>query len=432
MFPRYPFNFKLNDIGVLFWVTNFITMLLFIFLWGGGISEMLSVGMLVVATLMQGFFYYRNNAYFGPLILALLYLVYSAVIGRYLIYSNIPFNDIVGYENDWNALFIIYIFSVSLLVLLERSRCSISINSCCDSNVAKFISLFSLGVGVLLQVFFLDTEDILSGDRAGYSPLYEYSVVFFIIALYYSNGQSRVLSSLVLFVCFVAVARDFYYGHRVTGLQLLLSAYAFYGIRYYRSWLLVSVFVLALFVLNYLAVYRVRFDAGIDSFFESAWILLSEYYMSSDTAIYAYVASLTFLNVQDLLSYDAMASSVDFSLSLLLPGGYGTTLYELSKKYFEHQNGGLLPIYIFFYYGYLGLLSIVFLIVFYLSALARNIQSDVRVVVFVYVFATAPRWLVYAPTQLIKGVLIVIFCTACMIILSNSLVGKCKRLTHLF
>ena len=64
----------------------------------------------------------------------------------------------------------------------------------------------------------------VEGGRGEYTPLYEYSVVFCIPALFYARG-SRFLIIFTIIVLLLMILRDFSLGHRATGLQIGLLLY---------------------------------------------------------------------------------------------------------------------------------------------------------------------------------------------------------------
>ena len=96
-------------------------------------------------------------------------------------------------------------------------------------------------------------------------------------------------------------------------------------------------------------------------------------------------------------------------VSMIMPGTYGQSLYEISKEHYQHSNGGILPLYLYFYLGWMSIPITAVIISKYLNLISKLEEKRFKkyhVLIFSYIFVTAPRWILYSPNQLIRGVLL--------------------------
>ena len=113
-------------------------------------------------------------------------------------------------------------------------------------------------------------------------------------------------------------------------------------------------------------------------------------------------------------------------MSILIGGGKipNSNLATFTHKYYLHYYGGVLPIFAHFYLGYLG----VILLAMYLSILLNKFIlgkcerkfSGIRKCIGIYITSTVPRWYLYSPTSITRGILIfVVVYMACYLFDSN-------------
>ena len=415
----YNYCYVVSSISVLFF---------YIFNWKSTEIEILSTlcGFNLLISILS-VIKFRRSPFFGPFFFILAYTVYSILIGRYLFPEIAAINEIINYEYDFVGLILIYLFttSISLQVKNGVSR-KYRIVPVSRSPKNLIISLVCLIVAVLSQFIFSTTVE---SGRAGYSAMYEYSIVFYIIALFYSLN-TKYLKYFVLSVFFLMIFRDIQLGHRATSIQISLLIYALVLSRYYTFKRFLLAFCIATVFMNLVAVYRSTFSFEIDAMVDQLIFLFTVKYLAVDTAYFAYVASLTFLSVREMVSASVIMSNLgDFIVSLIVPGTYGKSLYSISKEHYQHANGGILPLYLFYYFGYLAIPIITTVLAYYFNLLVKDPRNTLKGLVFIYVFVTIPRWLLYAPTQLFRGVLLFCLVVLAIFVFKNSLNSLKKTLT---
>jgi hypothetical protein len=377
-------------------------------------------GFVNMALAIFGLLEFRKSPFLGPIWLALSYIFYSITIGR-LVVPDIAesINNVIGYQYDLMGQFIIFLFILSLRILLHSDLKKFAdIEFPKKNSVNNTIAVAAIFVAITMQFFFSEAVD---GGRAAYTPVYEYSVVFCILSVFYARN-SLLISLLVSGTIFLMIMRDFYLGHRATALQLSLLIYAVYFSRYYSVRRLMIIFFGSLLLFNLVAAYRSDFELSSATMYESITRLITQQYFAADTAYFAWVASLSFIAVRDLASAgEIFKHSADFLLSMLVVGTVGENLYTISKKYYAHVHGGILPVYLYYYLGFLAAPISSALVAGYLNITVALKGGALRDLLFIYIFSTAPRWLLYSPTPLIRGALIFILVVLSVDFLRNIL-----------
>lgn len=361
----------------------------------------------------------RNSPFGGPLFLFISYILYSILIGRYINPDDFPINKIIDYNYDATAQLLILIFMAILMLNNFKNSILILRPNNINSNIINIISISMALLGFLLTLLFTDKG---SEGEYGYSPLYEYSIIFFIFSLYYAKFANRITASLVLFLAILVIARDFGMGHRATGLQIALLIYITNFYSFYSFKRLLLVFLPSIFLSHIITIYRINYSLNIEMVISEIMDSFSRNFFASDTSVYAYVASLTFISVHELMSFSELINdSVNFIISQFSYSYYGESLYSISKLYYQHSNGGILPIYLYYYFGLFSIIIPGPLVAYYLKLGSRPMQ-EYSFFVFAYIFATFPRWLLYAPTQLMRGVFLLSICSFILFIYKRFMV----------
>ena len=130
---------------------------------------------------------------------------------------------------------------------------------------------------------------------------------------------------------------------------------------------------------------------------------------SLDTAYSAYYTSLSFIKTEELLGFgERFLMFLKFCLSMIVGGSKvpGSNLSEYTRQYFVHYYGGVLPFYGHFYLGFAGVIAFGVIVALYMNLILKNKKrkNGVGACVSAYVIATVPRWYLYSPSSLIRGV----------------------------
>lgn len=368
-------------------------------------SVLLSAYLLVLARKNKGLL-----IVFGYILLS----VYSSCIVNYFgiaLFS--PYQQWAGTDVAFASVNIVLIFLLSIVVVMPLSAGPYPTGSLVQSGSSgNGVIVGVCVVAFLLCGVFGIGSSYVGSDRQYVNPIYEYSIAFLLIGLYFSGGRKR---DIVVFagVTVVRIVLDFSIGSRVTTIEMVSIWYLMMFASRMRARvlipLLVGVFVVMLTVgeLRGSSFEVSAVSDGIEGFLDAgfAW----------DGAYAAYHTSESMVAYRDLTVNGADVSGfIEYLVSLIAggSGGYVGLQYEM-EPYFWNMGGGYIPFFFYYYLGYGGVVASSLLIGVLLRSLSllpdRKNASDMARFVYVWICATCFRWFSYSASPLIRGLLIVAF-----------------------
>lgn len=241
------------------------------------------------------------------------------------------------------------------------------------------------------------------------SPIYEYSILLFLFA-YYSSGNKPIRKLVILILMGMFIIQDFYYGGRITSMQIILVAIStiFYNRVTSKSALLIT--FVGIFVNSIVGVYRSNFTLegfNLINFF----ITLRNRWFVFDTPVYAYYASATHVASVELINLsinERLGSLINFILSIFTgsESNSGNVTRYVSENYFSNLGGGLLPTHFYFWLGYLGVIIAAVIILLILRMISIRDKELYKLVTVVFI-STIPRWFLYNPLRMFRMIFFV-------------------------
>ena len=393
---------SLKNLGT-FFVSSFIFLIVFLFDKGGLASVITSI--CFSAYLLVRF---RKNPLLVIIFLLISFTNYSLLFGNYLTFQfSLDYDfDIDGSYRLLAAkivLFYFYILMSFLLFLKKKPNEKQIVHKEVSNPLLVVLLLLAL---VFIWIFFYDFS---FGSKAGYSPLYEYSTIFFIFAFYYSKKSSKLRYAVLILAAFYVIF-DFLGGQRSTGFQIILITFisCFYRQLKFKRILFLS--LIALVLVNFVSIFRST--GGFSFSGTSLFTVIRDLFSSglaSDTAYAAYYTSVVFLYVRGFFSpFELFNQFLGFLASQFVIGTVGESITATAANYHWHYYGGILPIYCYYYLGFFGVLLIAFLTAQYVRLIMRfDYHNKNLIYVFsIYVTSSSIRWYIYSPNQLIRGVLL--------------------------
>lgn len=334
------------------------------------------------------------------------YSNYSVSIGVYIFDAkpDAIFNQITDARLHGITLMCITIFMFCLLCYTNIPENN-NIKICSKKKNHEFYFV------VLLLIFtFAFGYSRSLGGRSETTALYEYSSVFFILAYYYTNN-SKIKRSVVNIMILAYSLQSFLGGNRVEAIAFIfvfISMVAYKRLNFRRILLLGSLGILAMV---FISVYRVSFDFSFSTIMNSLEYLVDTK-LTFDTAIYAYFPSIASVALVEILSFwEKVQYFLNFVLYIFLGGSItNNNLSVISSQYFVHSFGHLLPSYFYIWFGGLGVLLISKLVATYYNFMMRKTKYDFLNLVSIYIVCTTPRWYLYGPSGLTRGVLLFLVC----------------------
>lgn len=247
-------------------------------------------------------------------------------------------------------------------------------------------------------------------DRQYINPIYEYSIAFLLIGLYFSGGNKRNIILLAA-ISTVRVALDFSIGSRITSVEILSIWYIMIFAARIKLRILIPILLVAFITM--LTVGQLRGSSfqisaifeGVEGFVDSAFTWDGAYaaYHTSESMVAYRDISLQGINFPGFVSYL-------ISLVVGSSAGYIGLQYEM-EPYFWNMGGGYLPFFFYYYLGYGGVVVLSIIVAGLLRFLAslggKDNVSDMSRFVFVWFSATCFRWLSYSASPLVRGLLLV-------------------------
>ncbi len=379
-------------------------------------AKLVAAAVIVISVI--GAWRVRNN-WFAFIIYAFLaYSNYSICIASYLVGLDNFFTQIVETMKEPTAVLgmtILFIFTLGMVLIQPKAaqrKAEPMLTTATPNVFAYWILVAVLGL-IFLFNFARPSEE---GARGSGGTLYEYSIILFIIAFFYSGNWGERL--LLLGILAAYALQELLYGGRIVALQLLILAFLLLFQHRVTVLQCLPVAVVGVLVLTVGGFMRGNFQLSADTL-TAAWNSLSYSWFAFDTAYAAYHTSMTFLAVADIVQpWTRLVMLGKFFLSMVVGGSLaaGSNLPEYTHDFFFHYYGGMLPYYMYFYLGYPGVAGILLVIkAFMKECFVKSPEGgNFTKCVLLYLVATCPRWILYSPNSLIRGVMLLFVVHFCV------------------
>ena len=346
----------------------------------------------------------------GLFIIGLLiaYVNYSIFIGEFLFFETLttPFTSLKTIDNYGLAIKSVLIFIWTLFYFIKDIQ---------PLHITYRYENLIFIVSVLFLVYIL-IFGIIRTPQESYqvaiTPLYEYSKLVLIAGFVFS-GNKKGLKIILSLLALLLSLQDIYYGGRITTIQigLIVLFMMFHHQINYKNILLL--FIVGLIGLEAVNIYRYNYD--ISQIDLSILSQIINKYLMFDTATFAFYSSITHIEVSSLLSLgERLSWFVEFMLSMveLNTKNIDISLY-ISNNYYLNYGGGLITSWFYFWLGYLGIIFISLLTAFLIRYALKN-TSLFHTLIFFVIVVTVPRWYLYSPNHLIRGLLLMAIFYACV------------------
>lgn len=353
----------------------------------------------------------RNHLFLLIINLIITYCNYSICMANYLDKFDNYFTSFSDTKDAVLGLHLLLLFSLILFLFVPYVKEKKTIAPIiCNNGDNSIIAMGLFVILILIGIYGFVRPDV-KGVRGSPSTVYEYGIILFILAFYYS-GKNRIYHMMFTALLFAFSLQNFIYGGRITGVQLILC----WALCLFPDKLRISA-VLPLAAVGFvlmsgIGALRTNFTLSFSAIGYTVANIVQKK-LALDTAYSAYFTSLTFLKT--LGRTPIMQRLYLFSRFFLSIFGGGrvtdSNLAAYTRKFYVHYFGGVLPFFSYFYLGILG----VFFLALYVCFLHRKINgaeehsSGLSRCLAVYITATVFRWYLYSPSQIFRGILLLIF-----------------------
>ena len=352
---------------------------------------------------------FRFNPIMFLFFFILSYYNYSIVFSRYINFISFEYTEF--YNNVTIELYglsinILMVFCFILAFSFKKFpfKYKYSEGYFFSNNKNVFVVLIFLFGILLCNLFGLDKS--MFGLRGSISSIYEYATILFIFAFYYC-GKSKFLKFLVSLTAILYTFQGFVYGERITGLQILVVVYIYiYSSKLnYKKMLVVG--LLGIIGMSFLGSYRSDYSISLQSFILNIKNIFENRMLTFNGMDLAYYCSLTFLLVRKEISF---IKEIDLFMKFLYSIFLGfskvpeANLGTYTRNFYWHYNGGIYPIYFYFYLGWIGVIFFSFISRFILKLIGRVYKNDNKFnkLFFVLIITTFSRWYSYNPQILFR------------------------------
>lgn len=350
----------------------------------------------------------RKNIFFAIVIGIITYCNYSIIFPNYVTHLDNFFTQQINYSTTNISINILTLFNLLLYIVLPKASVYAGNFNVSLKSQKEFGPIFEIGVIFLLIIILIfgykrPTE---IGVRSDPSPTYEYSVILFILAFYFTHNRLR--RRFLFLLCLVFSLQNFIFGGRITGLQYLCCLYIFFFSDKVSLNKLVIIALPIFFFMTLIGAVRGAILSGSHSF-ESIFNYILKSAGALDTAYSAYYTSEIFVYAESEIT-DNINYLIAFLAAIFI--GYKSfptyLLQNVADRFYQNYAGGIYPYYFYFFANWIGVVFSVLIVGAYLNALKYLNKSghDLVKCIGVFFICHTFRWYLYTPYSLLRGTLI--------------------------
>ena len=365
-------------------------------------------------------FLVRRNRMLLYVFMIIAYANYSICYSNYLNpLSGTMFTGYAGTTLFWSGINALLLFmSVLLLFFPHEIRCfglgdRYFRQRPCNSPLVVALSILL----VVILVYGFGRPDSIGGDRGSPSALYEYSTIFFIVGFWFA-GEKRWSNNVLTIILLCYAAQNLVYGGRVSALQLLTILFFIRGSHLVGWKVIAPCAICGLILMTLIGNLRTTiWDSSMQDVVESVMYNIGRGF-AWDTAYSSWHTSMTFLDFDQVVGEQGRQYYLQQWLLSIVLGGSSVADSQLAfvtRQFYPHWFGGVYPIFFQFYLGVIGtILSAAWIAVLMRlvnkSASSAGVEGtltqDLRALCMLYVVISVPRWYLYTPSQVTRGLLL--------------------------
>ena len=398
---------KIKQIDVIFILLMVYALVCLIFNVQLNIINALLVLLLIIYSLIKS----KKNVTLFFSLLVIGYFVLSVLISRYFFiggplkgeFHQLKFDNTISIGLNCILLFYtIIVFNIRKFKNIELKKIFFRYNK--ENKKTYIVSLAIIGV-ILFALF----NNVFFHFFSNSEQIYEYCLILFIFGFYYI-GNNKLLRYILSFILAIFAGYTLLQGGRVPILQMLIVFFLMNMIHKYDYKKITIFTVIGIILFTVFGIYGdhlawgTEFSIGytIEQIFERRFAL--------DTAVSSYFTGLTFIEYTNIMSFGERFLNLLGYIKYTFLGGLANykELPLITINSYIHYYGGYITCYFYYWLGPIG----VALISTYIGKLFKMINNltfksghFVRLL-SVYIISTIPRWFLYFPTPLFRGLII--------------------------
>lgn len=377
---------------------------------------MISSGCVLLAASIYATYSQRQNILLLLLNIVLLYFNYSLVSAVYWSVEALdPIFKSYNYVDFLRSINILLLFFGTYTVLLKDNS-SINRKAFLKKGKPNFLVVIACALYIAMAPFlFYKTESF--GTRGIITVWYEYSLIVMIVALRFCHRDIRAVIMLLLASAWLIV-HGLLHGERILALQMMIVWGLYLLLHVLSLKLVIPACIGGILLFTLFGMYR-GLNALEGNFISGAISYLSRGGLANDTSYYAYWASMSIMRYADVVAFwERPLYLLRYLLYIILGSSVpDVNLSTLSMAYNAHAGGGWLPFYANFWLGVPGIILAGAGVAWLLNLVSRLSKGRHYLnYLAVYIIATCPRWYLYSPAHITRGIFIFsVFYCACLI-----------------
>lgn len=376
-------------------------------------------------------FKHRKNIYLFFCMLSILFFNYSFIISKYIsstenlvgVYNQIKFDDTKAI-----GINCVFIFMCILGLFLSGKDTNLSVDtSRFQKSYSKRFTLFAGSIIIIMITLF-----IALAYGLGFSylrALYEYSLILFILGFLLCR-DNKIQTIILVILMLISMLLNLFVGGRIISLLPFIAFFFIFIAKYIDYKKFMAIMIIGIIFYTFFGLYGDIKDTSKDySKLKGTYLVETMDFrkFALDTSISSYWTGLTYIELSNYDSFQERTNNFSEYILVYTPLGnkFGNykQLYDKSKEKYIHYYGGYLTSYFYYWIGYFGVVLISCYVGYLLNFMRYNDKKskrhDLVMVITVYVLATLPRWYLYYPATLFRGMLILIICYFLMDMISR-------------
>lgn len=358
---------------------------------------------------------YRKNRLLFFSMLIIMYFNYSFVITRYIGTTSSLLDSLYRQLYNEKTLYISIIMQIIFLCVInlivgrvenvEIDKIENTLEKFRYRKIMIFIMQFVL---ILILIYHL-----LMGINYN-TTIFEYSIYFFIFIFYYckNDNKNKIITEIILIFFAIYSIKC---GDRIAVLQFLLVDFIINYLNKFKIKNIIGFLLAGIILFTVAGLYGDFLDYRYDFKDLTMSLVINKFKerrLALDTSVSAYFSGISMIDVSNKYSNEErIKNGIDYFLKYTVIGSKANyiTVDILIRQYQVNYGGGLPTCYFYFWYGWSG----VFAISIYVGILFKkikestiNVSSEYNELLSIFIISTIPRWYLYVPTLLFRGIII--------------------------
>lgn len=359
----------------------------------------------------------KNNIQLFLVNLIILYFNYSALINYYFFKhsSVLSFEQCNNNNTKGICIICLYIFMVCFDFFIDWKE--IKLFKFDIYNKSNFTwHILNLLLLLIYMYSLIKRGSINSNSYQVYNiAIFEYCYLLFILEIYFSN---KTKSNIIFMSCILIIflVQDVYYGGRISSLEFILVFYIMIYYKFLNKKKIIFIIIITISLFTIVSIYRISYSFDkislgtiTNKIFNTKFAL--------DSASNSYYSTLCAVEAHNSMTTNQrLENFIGFVINDII----GIDLYNYSElptlihKIGYFNIGGCWYIgYFYFWFGINGILFSSIILTYIINKLVNSHNnSNFNKLLYVVTISTIPRWYLYIPSALFRGIIIftIIYC----------------------